>query len=144
VSFYERDMGRLLASQLELQQRSFSTDPRTLRGDARADYAEWNAFALEDEIHEAMQELKWKPWLTTGRGDWVNRDAFVQELVDAFHFFMNLLLLAGVVDGVWTPQQLADEFTARYIEKREVNVRRQAEGYDGSKDGDGRALDEPS
>lgn len=143
-TFYDRDLGRLLAAQLELQVGSFDTDPRMLRGAARADYLTWNVVALEDELHEAMQEARWKPWLTTGRGDWVDRDAYLKELVDAFHFLGNLLLLAADKDGAWTPEQLANEFVERYARKRDVNARRQVEGYDGSKDGDGRALDDPS
>lgn len=131
-------LGELLRAQLELQVDSFDTDPRKLTGDARANFVTWNVIALEDELHEAMQEIKWKPWLTTGRGWWVDPEAYVQELVDAFHFFMNLLLLVG-----GDPDDLADEFVARYFAKREVNAKRQADGYDGTKDSDGRADDEP-
>jgi hypothetical protein len=128
------DINDMLAAQRQLQQDSFKLDPPLLEGEARADFILWNAYALIDEIGEATDEVKWKPWLTSGRGEWVDRDLFVGELVDAFHFLMNLLLTAGV-DG--------DEFTARYMAKREVNAKRQADGYTGEKV-NGRATDEPN
>lgn len=121
-----------LELQASLQQNSFHLVPSQLRGDDRADFALWNAYALIDEISEAMQELKWKPWLTTGRGAWVNRDHWVDELVDAMHFLANLLLIAGVSGA---------ELRERYERKNATNARRQAEGYDGTKDADGREID---
>lgn len=139
------DLGELVYAQYRLQRDSYDADLRLYRGDERADSVIQNVIALEDELHEAMQEIKWKPWLTTGRGDWVDRDAFVKELVDAFHFFMNLLVLA-CDDGEEEPMDisaLVDEFVARYFAKRQVNAKRQADGYDGTKDADGRATDEP-
>lgn len=108
-----------LKAQLELQKKSFGSDPTKLEGDERADWIRWNVLALQDELHEALQETGWKPWATSRH---VNRAAYISELVDAFHFFMNLML---VVDCS------ADEFLDKYAEKRQINVQRQAEGYDG-------------
>lgn len=77
------------------------------------------AYALEDEIHEATDEVGWKPWASSNH---INEDAFKGELVDAFHFFMNLM---GVVD--MQPAELLE----RYELKAAKNLKRQQEGYDG-------------
>jgi len=122
----------LLETQEGLQRRSFGIHPSSLVGEDRADYVLWNVLALTDELHEALQEVKWKPWLTTGRGVWVDRDAYVEELVDALHFLLNLLLVSGCS---------AEEVARRYLHKVDVNARRQSDGYDGSKDDDGRHVD---
>jgi hypothetical protein len=122
-----------LDNQRQLQVHAYHQDPRFLKGDGRADYGLWNVLALTDELHEALLELKWKPWLTEGRGDWVNRDAFVGELIDAMHFLGNLFLLAGATGS---------EITERYIQKLALNAHRQEVGYSGDKDDDGRATDD--
>jgi hypothetical protein len=127
----------LLAAQLELQRESFDLDPATLEDEARAEFIRWNVLALEDELHEALQEVRWKPWAVR-QGEWVDRDAYVGELVDALHFLLNLFLTADVSVG---------EVERRYLAKREVNAERQqaADGYDSvsTKDEAGRAEDEP-
>lgn len=77
------------------------------------------AFSLTDEIHEAAMEISWKPW---AKGQYFDRERYVGELVDAWHFFMNLMLLSGI-----TEQELYD----RYMFKRRENINRQLRGYDG-------------
>jgi hypothetical protein len=114
--------------QLQLKMPPPNRVPADLRGDDMADFMRWNAWACEDEIHEAMAEVGWKPWATSRH---INHDAFMKEMVDAWHFFMNLLLCG--CQGM-TPTEIADEFTRRYIEKNAVNAQRQEEGYDGVKD----------
>lgn len=108
-----------LADQHALQQKSYKKDPTTLDDEERAEFIRWNVLALEDELHEALQEVGWKPWATSRH---LNRDAFKGELVDAYHFFMNLMLAADID---------ADEFLEAYQAKRTKNAKRQAEGYDG-------------
>lgn len=108
-----------LKAQLELQTKSFGQDPTTLTDEQKLEWIRWNMLALMDELHEALAETGWKPW---AKSKHVNRDAFVSELVDSFHFLMNLML---VVDCS------ADEFLAKYFEKRGINAARQAAGYDG-------------
>jgi dimeric dUTPase (all-alpha-NTP-PPase superfamily) len=78
-----------------------------------------NAYSLCDEIHEAMSESGWKPWTTSYH---VNTQAFHDELVDAWHFFMNLMLHTGMS---------ADDLYRGYLRKNGVNIHRQAIGYDG-------------
>lgn len=116
----------MLQMQLDLQKNHMGANPQTLTGDAMADFMRWNAFALEDEIHEAMGEVDWKPWAKPKvRG--IREEAFLKEMVDAFHFFMNMLL-CGFPDS---PAVIADKFVKAYIAKNAVNAQRQADGYDG-------------
>lgn len=108
-----------LNAQLELQVKSFGADPRGLSDEDLLEWIRWNVLALEDELHEALAETGWKPW---AKSKHVARDAFVSELVDAFHFLMNLMLAVDCD---------ADEFLSKYADKRGLNAKRQAEGYDG-------------
>jgi hypothetical protein len=108
-----------LNAQWNLQVNSFGADPKDLNDEQKLEWIRWNVLALQDELHEALAETGWKPW---AKSKHVNRDAYVSELVDAFHFLMNLML---VVDCD------ADEFLAKYFEKRGINAARQAAGYDG-------------
>ena len=114
-------LDKALEAQLQLQIKSFGQNPKELTDEQRVEWIRWNVLALEDELHEALAETGWKPWATSKH---VNRDAFISELVDAFHFLMNLML---VVDCS------SDEFLEKYFEKRGINEKRQAEGYDGIK-----------
>ena len=111
--------GTILLAQLELQRNSFGIDPRSLRGEERADYARWNVLALNVELAEALQEMSWKPWASA---DYFNREAFFAELIDALHFWMNLALLAT---------ENPDDILGAYMIKHDVNARRQADGYTG-------------
>ena len=128
------DFDEFLEAQRALQVSSFGGDPSQVEGEARADYVMYNALALSDELHEALLEVGWKPWLTVGRGEWIDRDGFVKELIDLLHFLGNLFLVAEVT---------GDEIAERYLRKRQVNKKRQEDGYDGKKDEEGRAEDEP-
>jgi hypothetical protein len=113
--------------QLQLVMPPPNRVPGDLRGEDRATFVTWNMFAIEDELHEAIAEMGWKPWATSRH---LNADAMLKEMIDAWHFFMNVLLVIAGEKG-WTTQQLAEEFTKVYIAKNAVNVERQQEGYDG-------------
>lgn len=120
------DLAEMLAAQLKLQKEHMKDgNPQTLTGDEMADFMRWNAFALEDEIHEAMAEVGWKPW-ATHRG--IAEAAFLKEMVDGWHFFMNMLLCA-LPDS---PEVIAEKFMAAYYEKNQINAQRQLEGYTGT------------
>ena len=105
--------------QHELQIRSFGSDPAELQGEERIEFFKNMKLALQDELHEALQEMGWKPWATSKH---FNTEAVQGELVDAFHFFMNLCIVAEM-----TPNMLFD----KYLAKRTKNQKRQEEGYDG-------------
>lgn len=113
------DLQAAFAAQLNLQIDSYGANPQELMEADRIEFIRWNVLALEDELHEALAETGWKPWATSRH---INTDKFHGELVDAFHFFMNLCLVSGLT---------ADQLLERYFEKRAINAKRQARGYDG-------------
>jgi len=123
------DLARMLDMQrrLQLSMPDPNKVPADLRGDERAAFLTWNAWALSDEVHEMMGETGWKPWATSRH---LNVEQALKEMVDAWHFFMNILLVIGGEAG-WTTEQLAAEFIDRYVAKNAVNAARQADGYDG-------------
>lgn len=89
------------------------------------DIVQWvviNHVSAIDELHEALNEVSWKPWASA---QFVNREAFIGEIVDALHFVGNLLAGVGCTD---------EELSAAYAEKMTRNAKRQLEGYDGVSD----------
>ena len=119
-------LGQLVGLQYELQSESFGVDPLRLTDEERIEFIRWNVLALTDELHELLQEVGWKPWATSRH---VNEPEATGELVDALHFFMNLLL--AVAPRGSTPEDVAAETARRYLAKRKVNAARQRDGYDG-------------
>ena len=113
-----------LIAQRELQVEGFGINPAKLTPDEKIRFVWWNAWSVEDELHEAMREVGWKPWATSRH---FNREAFVKEIVDVLHFVGNMLLAAGVL-GV---EDLAAEVWDEYQKKAAVNLERQRVGYDG-------------
>lgn len=109
----------MMIRQRRLQEDSYGFNFDTMTEEERVLFARDQILALLDEAHEALAEIGWKPWATSRH---MNRDAFVSELVDAWHFLMNLLLAAQVKPH---------EFFSLYIAKNEKNAKRQREGYDG-------------
>lgn len=130
------DIEKMFERQAQLQVDSFKIIPWRLNGAERRNYVAAMSLGLHDEISEALQEVSWKPW---AKDDYINAKEFVGELVDAFHFLMNLAL---IVDPT------GDAFVEAYFKKAEVNANRQAKGYSITEEGSkckhcGRALDEP-
>lgn len=106
--------------QASLQRAIGVGDPKDLGPTpARMYFVLWNMWALADELHEAMDEMPWKPWATSTRFD---RKAVIREIVDAMHFLANIL---RVVDCTGA------ELTTEYLRKNLVNLQRQTKGYDG-------------
>lgn len=112
-------LGDALRLQDELQQKSYGYTISEMSDKNRIEFIRWNVLALEDELHEALGETGWKPWQTSKH---INREAFKGELVDALHFFLNLMLAGDIT---------AEELLAGYLDKREKNAKRQEDGYDG-------------
>ena len=109
----------MLALQKKMQIESYGADPTKLTGVKRIQFVKDMKLALEAELQEAMDEIGWKPWATSRH---FNEEAFKNELVDGFHFFMNLVLAADMD---------AKELYDRYLAKRQKNIQRQLTGYDG-------------
>lgn len=98
----------------------------------RIEYVKEMVLALTDELHELLNETGWKSWSASRH---INEIAYRSELVDAWHFMLNLMLVVGM-----TPNELH----VGYVTKRSVNEQRQVNGYDGVKcPGCGRAVDDP-
>ena len=73
-----------------------------------------------EEMFEALQELKnWKTHKKKGSSDF-NRDAFLEEMVDAFNYFFAMFIMLGV-----TPDELYDA----YMSKNEKIHSRLIDGY---------------
>jgi predicted house-cleaning noncanonical NTP pyrophosphatase (MazG superfamily) len=73
-----------------------------------------------EEMFEALQHLKnWKPHRSTEVKDF-NRDEFLEEVVDAFNYFLSLLVLTGVS---------AEELFDAYSKKDKVIHNRLKTGY---------------
>lgn len=112
-----------LESTRELQEQVYGFDLAGMQAnnpDEFADYVVMNHTAAVSELSEALDEVGWKSWAKP-RG-WVNRDAFVKELIDVAHFVANLAVSVGCTDEEWQE---------RYESKQRVNRQRQLVGYDG-------------
>ena len=73
-----------------------------------------------EEMFEALQHLKnWKPHRKTEMPE-INREEFLEEIVDAFNYFLSLIILIGVD---------VDEFYDAFLKKDEIIRGRLNEGY---------------
>lgn len=95
----------------------------------RVAFIKEHSIHLNQEINEMLYELPyfkpWKDYSSIGP----EREAFMlakarMECVDAWHFFMNIMLALGFT---------ADEFVYMYMKKNEENHRRQDDGYTADK-----------
>lgn len=117
-------LAAMMETQRAFQQRVasstlYSTDPNYVGEGKRIDEFKDMLMALQDELHEALNEIGWKPWADSRH---FNTEAVQGELVDAWCFLMSLMLLAGLD---------APTLYRKYMAKMTVNHKRQDEGYDG-------------
>ena len=76
------------------------------------------AWRITEEIGEAMNCLKNKPWK---QSQFVTDKAhFYEEIIDAFHFFVEMCILSGLE---------AEDLYEIYFKKSEVNKFRQRSNY---------------
>lgn len=76
---------------------------------------------LVHELFEASEELKHKPWRRNPpHFTKKDREKFVLEIVDAWHFFLELCIVCGI-----SPEELY----STYKYKMQVNRERQRDGY---------------
>ena len=97
----------------------YTVDDPNMSDEMRIEHIKENVLACTAELHEALDEVGWKKWTESRH---INHDALRNEIIDAFHFILNLALHAGMG---------ADEFFDRFVAKNEKNLARQLEGYDG-------------
>jgi dimeric dUTPase (all-alpha-NTP-PPase superfamily) len=80
-------------------------------------YKNMMVLAAIDELTEFLHETPWKPWK---KNQVLNNDKAQDELVDLFHFFMNLCISSDM-----TP----DILYKKYLDKQNTNVQRNKDGY---------------
>ena len=91
-----------------------------MTGEARAVYIKTQTLHCIDELCEMLHEVKgYKEWK---RYDYADKDTntiadmkATEELVDAFHFFMNIALALGIT---------ADALLSGYATKQQINEER--------------------
>lgn len=126
VDDYHNDrLARMIRMQRELQEQTFGFDFASMTTRERVDCIKENVLALTDELHELLAETSWKPW---AKSEFLNEDKAFSELIDAWHFMMNIMI--AILPDL-DPEDIADHLTESYFTKREVNVKRQEDGYDG-------------
>ena len=105
-----------------------NVDPRFESFDlsVRAAFIRDHFVYLDQELQEMLYEVPyfkhWKNYdnMTDDEID-AAYDKAKEELVDAWHFFMNLMIGLGMT---------SDELFEGYLKKNKENIRRQEEGYD--------------
>lgn len=127
---------RMVAKQLLLQRRH-RTDPTAVPDELRAAWIKNMILACTAELHEALNEIGWKPWATSRH---VDDDACFGELRDAWQFLTNAMLTVHQV----SPSELAELLEESLDAKLEKNYARLERGYEGTEKCPGckRALDE--
>jgi hypothetical protein len=100
------------------QEEVFGIDAMTLDNEEYANYVMYNMLALQDECHELLRTVAWKPWVTSGRGEF-DADQLVDESVDVMFFLGNLFVAFDVT---------AEDLAIRMQHKDNV-VRMRADGY---------------
>lgn len=101
-------------------QRHINAHPETMDDpEELIQYIKDMVLALENETHEMLQEIGWKPWATSRH---INIEGMKSELVDMFQFFMNLCF-AGGMDS--------EELIIRHENKLQINYQRADSDYDG-------------
>lgn len=118
----DRLFGSWLEGTKELQEKAYGHElPKTEIPDI-VDWAKINHIAALAELQEALDEVSWKPWASA---EFVNRESYIGELVDALHFIANMLVGVGCTD---------QELSVQYAEKMHRNYERMKKGYDGVSD----------
>ena len=117
-------LGVMIEMQKEFQNR---VDPR-YNGDLkeRAAFLRDHFVFCDQELQEMLYEIPffkhWKDYSSMTPEEIAEAfDKAKNELIDAWHFFMNLSIGLGMD---------AEEFYQRYLDKHKENIRRQDDGYD--------------
>ena len=122
------NLQQMMRMQLKFQER---LDPNfnKMNLQQRVAFIKEHSIHLNQEINEMLYELPYfKPWkcydnMSTTECN-IAMDKAKEEMVDAWHFFMNMMLALGFS---------ADQLGLMYAEKHAENNKRQDEGYDHTK-----------
>lgn len=90
----------------------------TIISKENVDILQLQTLALVDEAMESLREIPWKPWKIINTS--FDLEAYRMELIDIFHFLINLFIFAGMD----VPMVLK-----YYLEKNKINKERQKNGY---------------
>jgi len=101
------------------KERGFPKFPVDLTSKDGQKFIKGISYECADELHEARQHLKNKNHRATEIND-VDREEYVEELADAFHYFLEIVIASGI-----TAEELYEAYTVKGIE----NVRRIKGGY---------------
>lgn len=113
-------LSQMLDMQRALQVVAYGRDPGALSIDEKVQFIKDMTLAMTDELHELLAEVSWKPW--THGDNYINYDNAKKELIDLWHMFQNMMLVLDMS---------SDELYKMYVKKRQVNIDRQLNGYDG-------------
>ena len=111
----------IFAEQLQLQRGVYRTQAHQEGASDQAviDHVKDCVLAATDELHEALNEVSWKPWQSA---TYIRKEAFCGEIVDCLHFLVSACLAVGVS---------AEDLYAGYQAKALRNQARQEAGYTG-------------
>jgi len=99
-------------------QMKIGFDITRMSASQRQRYIEKMFIGIITESCEAMEETEWKkPWKHSVK---TNDENLKEEIVDAWHFLINLSLASGMD---------ADELFKMFTEKNTTNKKRQKHGY---------------
>jgi dimeric dUTPase (all-alpha-NTP-PPase superfamily) len=104
----------MFKKQEELQQR-LGTFPLT--NENKQEFINIQTLALLDEVHEALRETPWKPWK---KNKLYNEQLFQEEIVDVWHFLINLTIASGLNH---------ETIVEKFLNKNKENHKRQDGGY---------------
>ena len=106
--------------ELLVEKRGFPRFPMDIATKASQKFIKGIVHDCQDELFEAIRELKnGKGHRATEIKDF-DRDKYLEEVVDAQHFLLEVLILSGITK---------EEFLDAYLRKGEVNTGRINEGY---------------
>lgn len=109
------------AFQDRVDQRYKSTDLKERAAFLRDHFVFCNQ-EMQEMLYEIPYFKHWKDYSKmTDKEIEEAYDKAKEEIVDAWHFFINIMLGLGMT---------AEELYTRYLDKHRENIRRQAEGYD--------------
>ena len=120
IKFKEEDMDKL--EQLFKWQKEFmkkiGMEKLPINSSTGQDQIRITTFYLTEELFEAMNLLKMKPWRKNAPE--TDENKYKGELIDAFHFFLELLIISGIT---------AEDLHFIYAMKMMENINRQKKGY---------------
>jgi len=114
------ELEELFLLQIKFQKLIGNTFPRwkdDITNEHNVELIKNQILALYDEVGEALREVPWKPWKINQQ---FNVKKFRVELIDVFHFLINLFLLSGMD---------VQETIELFKWKNNMNKKRQKDGY---------------